>query len=454
MLNYQHFLTSTHAASTRLNETPATALPDEITLQAVWYSGQFGKRFTTTDGRSVTIRQLGFWNRAAGPDFLHASIELDGQVHTGPLEIDTHSDDWENHGHDTNPAFNEVILHVVFRTGKDTHFTRSENHHEIPKVILPPELIESTLRSPRYASATAHPGRCSAVFKNLNKAQIISLLEGAARYRCELKARRIEMLEAVHGRDQALWLSLAETLGYKPNKLAMTLLAQRLPIHYLSQQVGCRSSLLFGVSGFLSPELHTQAPPESRQWIEQLWHGWWRMRNTHELDHCRKLPWQLSGVRPVNHPHRRVAALAIIASHWPSFRKFSKQPKQLAEWLHQLHDQHWSHHYTLRSKRSNQNLALIGKDRISQLIVNHLIPRQLRRQNPSIWNYYQSLPASSPSEAVKRAIMRLFGQREDQPELSRYAWQQQALLQIYQDFCLRDNSDCANCPMPEQLDNQ
>jgi hypothetical protein len=25
------------------------------------------------------------------------------------------------------------------------------------------------------------------------------------------------------------------------------------------------------------------------------------------------------------------------------------------------------------------------------------------------------------------------------------------LLQIYEDFCLQDNSDCAHCPFPEQM---
>jgi hypothetical protein len=29
--------------------------------------------------------------------------------------------------------------------------------------------------------------------------------------------------------------------------------------------------------------------------------------------------------------------------------------------------------------------------------------------------------------------------------------QQQGLLQIYEDFCLQDNSDCAHCPFPEQM---
>jgi hypothetical protein len=27
------------------------------------------------------------------------------------------------------------------------------------------------------------------------------------------------------------------------------------------------------------------------------------------------------------------------------------------------------------------------------------------------------------------------------------------LLQIYEDFCMQDNSDCAQCPFPEQMAN-
>jgi hypothetical protein len=35
--------------------------------------------------------------------------------------------------------------------------------------------------------------------------------------------------------------------------------------------------------------------------------------------------------------------------------------------------------------------------------------------------------------------------------LWQWLWQQQALLQIYDDFCMQDASDCARCPFPEQV---
>ena len=51
-----------------------TPLPPELELQALWFAGAFGREFETSDGRTVTIRQFGEWNRSAGPDFLHAAI--------------------------------------------------------------------------------------------------------------------------------------------------------------------------------------------------------------------------------------------------------------------------------------------------------------------------------------------------------------------------------------------
>ena len=72
----------------------------ELEWQALWYSGAFGTTFRSTDSALVEIVQLGFWNREAGPDFVHAAIRIDsGQIHEGDIEWDMHVADWERHGH-------------------------------------------------------------------------------------------------------------------------------------------------------------------------------------------------------------------------------------------------------------------------------------------------------------------------------------------------------------------
>jgi hypothetical protein len=434
-----------------LAESPPLELPDEISLQALWFNGQFGRDFETTDNRTVRVKQFGFWNRTSGPDFLHCSIEINGEIHSGPIELDTHASDWINHGHDTNPAFNDIILHVIFDDASPQQFSRTENHKDIPKVVIPESIVREALQYPRHAKATAHIGRCYQPLEKLSESSINTLLEEAAKYRCHIKAKRLLRIQEAHGADQALWIALAETLGYRPNKSSMSQLAQRVPIHFLKQNSSICSALLFGTAGFLHPEIHQKAPNDSQEWVEQLWETWWLHRQQHELNQERAIRWTLSSIRPINHPQRRLAALSLIARNWSTFKKQSKDTSSCIEWLENLVDPFWSHHYTLTSKRSEKKLALIGKDRIRDLLINHLLPLHIAEGDEKAWSLYQRFPAPARSESVNRASTRLFGQREEKKKWLRYAWQHQAILQIYHDFCLEDLSDCVSCPFPEQL---
>lgn len=429
------------------------ALPDELELQAIWFNGQFGRSFTTVCGRKVEVKQFGFWNRSAGPDFLHAAVNIEGETYQGPLEIDTRSSDWEQHGHDVNPAFNETILHVIFESPEREHFTRTSDHREVPKVVVPLACIQAALQAPLSAVAPMHLGRCYKPLADTSVSRVNELLEQAARHRCKVKATRHRAILESHGKDQALWVVLAETMGYRPNRLAMTLLAQRLPITELKQQGDRVMALCFGVGGFLHPEIHQKAAEDSRQWLENLWETWWQDRLKFELDEVREIDWVLHGNRPVNHPQRRLAALAVIARHWPTYRKLSTQPKRLTEWLSAMDDPFWSQHYTLTSKQSAKRLALLGKDRITDLIINHLLPLQVTDGDQGAWASYQSFPAPAINEKVRRAHYRLFGDREDAKQFLKKSWHHQALLQIYQDFCLVDATDCEGCAFPEQLAN-
>ena len=56
----------------------------------------------------------------------------------------------------------------------------------------------------------------------------------------------------------------------------------------------------------------------------------------------------------------------------------------------------------------------------------------------------------TPEEAGHRAT-RLFGNDPRRKQFLKTVAHQQGLLQIYEDFCMQDNSDCAQCPFPEQM---
>ena len=456
MTRYESFLHRLSSTS-RLREE-SVSLPSELELQSLWFSGTFGRDFTTQDGKSVRIVQFGEWNRSSGPDFLSTSAEIDGILHSGPLELDTHQADWEHHGHATNPSFRDVILHVVFSSGPRVHFSRSESGRDIPCVLVPLERLEPALRHLQTAQALSHAGRCSTPLADLPVDRINDLLENAARYRLQQKSLRLQRLEDSHGFEEALWQSLARALGYGPNKLAMHLLGQRAQRRYLRALHThlSREALLFGMAGFLSPDLHESAPPESRDYLESLWKEWWKLRPQHELSSNRVLTWHLSGIRPTNHPQRRLGALTAVSTHWeklatPARKTDPQSIKTLQERLTALEHPFWSYHYTLHSKQTEKPLSLMGKSRANEFLANYSYPRWFHTNEDNAWEHYKKLPSGTMSDPVRRAAIRLFGKRSDRDQFLKKLWHHQALLQIYHDFCLEDTSDCEDCPFPEQL---
>ena len=440
------------SGSSTLAEASPLELPDEITLQSLWFAGQFGKRFTSTDGKAVEIIQFGHWNRSAGPDFLEVAVEIDGKVIKGPLEFDTHTLDWEGHGHAENPEFDSTILHVSISAPSSDYFIRTSKGQQVPSVILPPELVRSALVQPRFSVANAHPGRCSTPLQNMPTETVLDLQRSAALHRASEKARRLQRSINVHGVNETLWQALARALGYRNNQLPFTLISQRLNIRSLLQDVENIEPLLFGAAGFLNANLVDRAEGDSQDYLRNLWERWWQLRSEYELAHSRALTWKMAGVRPVNHPHRRLGALTALALSWRSYsHSFREMPyRDLEKKLVSLQHPFWSHHYTLTSKTSEKPIALIGSARAKDFIMNVIAPLRLERGEIE-WPAYAKLSASTQNEKLDKATVRLFGKRADTKLFLKKAWQQQALLQIYDDFCLNDSSDCADCHFPEQL---
>lgn len=448
-MTYQRLLELTSAPAGVLaeNQTPPF---DEIEIQSRWFAGHFPRTHQSNHGQNITIISPGEWNRGAGPDFIRATVAIDDQTVHGPIEIDLDSRNWELHGHHESPHFDDVILHVVLHDAGPTFFTRTSSHREIPRIVLSPSDVNAALGRPRLAQALARPGLCLTPLADLSEADLNDLLREAARHRLHLKAARFQQTTALHHFSQALWESLADALGYSANRLPMRLLAQRLPIQTLLTHCPTdRAAILFGAAGFLSPTLHETAPAESRQWLEDLWTRWWKHRPDYEFPLDRTPAWSARNTRPGNHPQRRLAALAAAATAWPSLAALARQNPpftKLANSLAALSDPFWDHHHTLSSSRRAQPLRLLGPARLHEFLVNTLYPL-----HPDDWACYSKIKAPAPNQKVKRCCERLFGSLTRARPHLQFAWQHQALLQLYQDFCLEDLSDCQACPFPEQL---
>ncbi|PYK93541.1 MAG: hypothetical protein DME36_09210 [Verrucomicrobia bacterium] len=437
---------------------PSQRIPSELELQARWFAGDFGKQFITTNGDKIDIVQFGIWNREAGPDFSDAAIRLNGsEPIRGNIEFDLTDRNWEAHGHATNPAFENTVLHVFVHASDRTFFARTRSNREVPQVHVDPNALPETFSA---NLPLARPGRCQAPLKDLPAERMRSVLEAAAQFRLQRKAARIRNKIDNHGCDEALFQELAAALGYKENKLPFTLLAQRLPLKLLRQQSTDCEALVFGIAGFLqAPDLDVYER-STRKYVRQLWDNWWPQRDGLQRLILPAKLWRLSGTRPLNHPQRRVAALATLAHNWPAFQRSSgKRSSSVAsDFFQALDHPFWNSHYTLTAETSPKEMALIGESRITEILANVLFPFWLAEDadpstpfRTSLWPEYAKLPARLSNRRLETAAMRLFGNDPRRPQFLRTVAHQQGLLQIYEDFCMQDNSDCAQCPFPEQM---
>src|SRR5437764_12496859 len=220
-------------ATARVRERPLLAapkIPNELELQARWFAGEFGRKFQTLVGELVEIVQFGFWNREAGPDLQDAAIRLAcSRTLRGPIEIDLVDRNWELHGHATNPAFDDAILHVFLERSGVEFFARTSSHRNVPQIQLDLAALRDAITG---MVPLAHAGRCVAPLRNLEAERVTSVLEAAAKFRLRQKANRLRQRIEGHGRDETLFQTVAEALGYKQNRLPFTLLSHRFSLAF------------------------------------------------------------------------------------------------------------------------------------------------------------------------------------------------------------------------------
>jgi len=446
------------------------SVPPEKLLQAVWQHQRIQRgQLTTADGRNVRVLHPGFASAEGGPDFRGAVLQFgDENPVSGDVEIDLQPGGWQAHGHDKNSNFKNVILHVVWEAGTPAS---SPARNQRP-VALP---LKQALDAPITALALALEnesglpeslrGKCSAPLRDLSEPQLTELLHAAAKVRFQNKAGAMLARAKNSGWEQALWENLFRALGYKHNVWPMQNLAEMKSrwMRGVDSAFEIQARLL-GVSNLLPDEL-TRAQKSSDTFLRRAWDVWWRDRD--ELESCilPRAAWKFHGLRPANHPQRRLA----LASHWLVSAKLvsemenwcvAKLPdQQLLESLHEIlqiePDEFWSWHWTFKSARLAKPQPLLGAARVTDLAVNVILPWLWVRAKEGGNEKFQreverrffAWPAAEDNSVLKLARQRLLG--TSSARVLKGAAAQQGLMQIVRDFCEHSNAVCADCQFPD-----
>jgi len=230
----------------------------------------------------------------------------------------------------------------------------------------------------------------------------------------------------------------------------MRLVAQRLPWKML-RGLGSTARLahLFGLAGFLPGESTSRLAAEPRGWLRELWEIWWKARAPLDYALLPRSQWKLAGLRPLNRPERRLAALAHLVPHVRGLLTALqlRDAEAFAKILLDLTDPFWESHATLTGAPLRSPCRLIGEERVQDILINVFWP-MVSLEDPEAaargLGEIHAAPNSKARIASQRLLLSALA-----PKQARESLIQQGLLQIYRDYCAADCSHCRDCQFPE-----
>jgi hypothetical protein len=262
---------------------------------------------------------------------------------------------------------------------------------------------------------------------------IFQTLEAAGEERLRQKTQRLAWLIQERGDAQALYEETAAALGYKHNKTPFRKLAQKLLLTAFTQYGADWKivySVLLGISGLLPKQPGARWPEASKKELRSLWDLWWKEEHKwEEIEPLTKADWNFSGLRPLNHPVRRLAAL----SQWvvSGFFQYSEKGSALAPRCSVPPcNGFWTEHVGWGGKE--KPAELVGKDRLNAIFLNVTVPYRLAKGGGSA---LENLPVEPMNSIIRETAYTLFGP-DHSPKLYCTALARQGLIQIFNDFIL------------------
>lgn len=328
-------------------------------------------RLLTTDGRQVHILKWGHHNHDSGPDFLQATILIDGQKWVGNIEMHVRSTDWHRHKHQEDAVYNSVVLHVVW---DHDHEVLNEQGHTLPTVEL--KSIVSPRLHDRYLnllhSSSGLP--CENHIMDYSEIKLSSWLQRLFIERLESRRTTIMRFyeETKQDWEVAFLLQLGQAFGLRKNQLGFLMLVRSIPYRLLAKYATDRfrlEAILYGQSGFLHSRVRDHYP---RSLLKEYRYLKWK----YKLVPVDPKVWNLLRMRPVSFPTVRISQLAdLIEDGVPLLRRFIECTSlvELHDLLHLKSTGYWKTHF-LFDKPSPVSTKRMGKSFRELLLINGILP--------------------------------------------------------------------------------
>jgi hypothetical protein len=411
-------------------------------LHYVWKFRLFDRlNLQTTQGEEIEVFSSGLHNTHAGPDFQNARIRIGDTVWAGNAELHLSSSDWQRHGHTTDNAYDNVILHVVYRD--DEPVLRADGRR-IPTLELKERIspdLYNRYHNLVFGNQVIIP--CEASIATVDGLTLHNWLTRILVERLEKRSQAvIAALENNRGDwEETFYQFLAANFGFKTNALPFELLAKSLPQNILAKHKNYPmqiEALLFGQAGFLNNELTDDYPRSLKMEYDFL-------RKKYNLTPIENHLWKFLRMRPQNFPTIRLAQFAALVVQ--SNHLFSKvlETSEVSHLRKLFSDSginpYWDTHYRF-DKESKAAVKHLGQASIDTILLNtvalflfsygkHL---QLQHYVSQSLKLLENIPAEQNNITADFVTLGL---------RINTAFESQALLELKNSYC--DYKKCLQC---------
>ncbi|HEX8017129.1 MAG TPA: DUF2851 family protein [Flavobacterium sp.] len=414
-------------------------------LHYLWKFKKFDTlNLRTINQEEVTIINTGNYLELAGPDFFNAQIKIGDQKWAGNVEMHLKSSDWYLHLHEKDPAYENVILHVVWEYDADIY---RQNNVEIPVLVLKKYVSSETisnynnLKSPKswiYCEKQISKIQ-SFVFKNWQERLFFERLERKSQSIYDLLKETNQDWEAV------LFCLLAKNFGLNTNGNAFLQFAKAIPFSIIRKEsfdLENLEALFFGSTGLLDSD-------KEDVYFKDLKFRYFYLLHKYQIEKVYTEPVQFFKHRPDNFPTIRLSQLAALYHrHQNLFSKIIelKSIKSIYKVFDISTSSYWQNHYQFDKESPNKTKSL-SNSFIDLLVINTIVPLQFayaKTVNESIAEDLISiLDGISPEKNSIIDKFKSFGVSSEN------AFETQSLLQLKSQYC--DVNGCMKCAVGMEL---
>jgi hypothetical protein len=421
-------------------------------LHYLWKYGLYDQdRLFDNEKNKIIVLDPGEYNHDSGPDFFNARILVAGTIWAGNVEIHTKSSHFDNHGHHNDPAFNNVILHVVADNDKRVFNSKGEE-------ILTAKISFDLSLYERYTCLVNNPYiiACQEDIKGIDKILMRHWLNSLVIERFQTKTASILKILSETGNnwEETFYRVLARYFGFRVNTEPFEMLATALPFRIIrkhSDNIFQIEALLFGTAGLLEAGLFKEAL--SDEYYRNLLKEYSVLSVKYSIRPLHGWLWKFSRLRPPNFPTVRLSQLAAMLS--VAGGVFSKvlevtDIKQIKELFEVSASSYWDNHFVF-GKKSRSVIKNTGSQAVDILLINAVIPM--------IFVYGQSRDCQDISERALSLLENITP--EDNIITTEWkavgivadsAFYSQALIQLRNEYCKKRK--CLNCRIGNNIISQ